>query len=104
MKVFCVILCMCAVSSATFTCDEIEQKYSDYKLQYGWCLRYESICVFSKPNVSEKYYKDPLENAKRLVVFWENLIEIETHNERYKQGKESFFMGLNARTDCVSIR
>lgn len=49
-------------------------------------------------NEHNKSY-DADEDKERFLIFQENAKTIVTHNEKYKNGEESYFMGLNQFAD-----
>lgn len=50
----------------------------------------------------EKQYSSLEEEIMRKEIFRANVQKIKQHNERYNQGIETFYMGINQFTDLTS--
>ncbi|XP_036334568.1 cathepsin L-like [Rhagoletis pomonella] len=49
-----------------------------------------------------KQYRSSVEDARRRVIFCNNIHMIYDHNERYKRGEVTFEMGVNQFADLTS--
>ncbi|RZC34123.1 Inhibitor I29 domain containing protein, partial [Asbolus verrucosus] len=72
-----------ATEKVTFTDEEISQKWAEYKAKF------------------DKKYDDETEENSRKELFVKNLLRIEEHNEKYKQGLVTFTMGINQFSDLT---
>jgi len=52
---------------------------------------------------SDKTYNNEWENEIRGKIFETNVNYITVHNELYKKGERSYYLGINQFTDLVSI-
>ena len=49
-----------------------------------------------------KTYESQEEEDVRKAIFAQNVKHIQAHNELYKQGKKSYYLGVNQFTDLVN--
>lgn len=85
----------------------ISQKEILFELQWNFF----QVSNFSMSNLSTlktflqvnhlKRYQTAEEEIRRKSIFFETLLEIESHNERYFQGLETFQMGVNQFSDMT---
>lgn len=85
----------------------ISQKEIRFELQWNFfqvsnfsMSNYPPLKTFLQVN-HFKRYQTAEEQRRRKFIFFETLLEIESHNERYFQGLETFQMGVNQFSDMT---
>lgn len=70
--------------TTTTTLSELQQEWTTFK------------------NTFEKSYNSSEEEFRRLIIYQNNVKEIEEHNKKFKEGKVTFTKGINQFTDWTN--